>query len=284
MPYLRTSDGQLYYQVQGDGPPLLLLHGLSRSSRFWEGIDRTLSRHYRIITLDSRGLGRSCKKARWSDQTLDLAKDSLRILDRLKIRQAHVMGQSLGGMIALTLAAHAPGRVLSTTVVNSSSGGTRTIRVTPLALGAMAVGAIARPLLGPVMVHTCTGPESQAAQKKFFLEVYRNALEQEGLPVMTTAKQMITALRFRAAKEGVHQIRCPTLIIYGDRDRFVPAKNSLALFRMLPQAELVSVPGAGHELSMDQPEALCELLNTFISKNSPPGQAESSTTRQKCYG
>lgn len=284
MPYIRTSDGQIYFQVQGEGPPLLLLHGLSRSSRFWAGIDRTLSRSFRVITLDSRGLGRSCKKARWSDQTQDLAKDGIRVLDRLKIKQAHVLGQSLGGMIALTLAAHAPGRVLSTTVVNTSSGGLRTSRVTPLALGAMAIGTIARPLLGPVMVHTCTGPASLPNQKKFFLDVYRETLELEGLPIITTAKQMLTALRFKAAREGVQQIQCPTLVIYGEKDRFVPVKNSLALFRLLPQAELISIPGAGHELSMDQPDTLCKLLNEFIAKISPQNQAAMTTTRQKRYG
>lgn len=281
MSYLNSPEGNIFFDTIGCGPPVLLLHGLSRSSQFWGDFREQLAKSFQVITVDSRGLGQSDKKATWQDSSTDLAQDAILVLDQLGITRCHLIGQSLGGMVALSFAQLAPERILSVTVINASSSGTKTLRLRPMAAFAMLSGLIIRPLLCPLMVYICMGDGSSAKRKKRFASLYKRVLIKEGLPWITVMKQLLTAMRFRFS---VEKTLPPVLLLYSEKDRFVPPENSHALYKRIPGAKLQSVPGAGHELPSDNPEALLRAFISFsqeIKDQANPPQKPAKTTPLK---
>ena len=119
MATISFNDIDVYYEVSGQGQPLLLIHGLGSSSQIWEAQVRYFAERYRVITYDLRGHGRSSKPTdAYSVQ--QFAKDAARILRDLDVPAAHVVGISLGGMIAFEIAVHYPQLLKSLAVVNSA--------------------------------------------------------------------------------------------------------------------------------------------------------------------
>ena len=126
------SDGtRIAYQVEGEGEPVLLIHGFTASAVLnWgvPGIGKDLARTFQVISIDNRGHGKSDKPEVMEAYGLEMVKDSVRLLDRLGIDSAHVVGYSMGGMIALRMTADYPERVRS--VFLGGMGWTRTDEAT----------------------------------------------------------------------------------------------------------------------------------------------------------
>lgn len=114
------SDGvKIHYQVDGDGPPVVLVHGyLATGDLNWRtnGVVKMLSPKYKVITIDNRGHGKSDKPLESQDYGEKMVEDVVRLLDHLKIEKAHIVGYSMGGMIALKMSATHPDRMLSAVV------------------------------------------------------------------------------------------------------------------------------------------------------------------------
>lgn len=115
MPYAKNGDINIYYEVEGEGPPLVLGHGGSAEASFWRrfGYVDALKQDYQLILFDTRGHGKSDKPHEVSDYGLNCADDVIAILDTLGIQKAHYLGFSMGGWIAFRLAVHYPDRFLS---------------------------------------------------------------------------------------------------------------------------------------------------------------------------
>jgi pimeloyl-ACP methyl ester carboxylesterase len=111
------SDGvTIRYTDEGQGPPVVLIHGfMANGDMNWRvnGVAKELLKNFRVITLDNRGHGKSDKPTETADYGETMAQDVIRLLDHLKIKQAHLVGYSMGGMITLKVAAIAPDRMLS---------------------------------------------------------------------------------------------------------------------------------------------------------------------------
>jgi pimeloyl-ACP methyl ester carboxylesterase len=122
MPFICHEGVQIHYQVKGQGPPLVLLHGFTSNLQLWKllGYVDALSNHYRLILIDCRGHGQSSKPHTAAAYDLHLrVGDVLAVLDHLSIAQAHIYGYSMGGWIGFGLAAHAPQRVHSLVAVGA---------------------------------------------------------------------------------------------------------------------------------------------------------------------
>jgi pimeloyl-ACP methyl ester carboxylesterase len=106
----------LQYTVEGEGPPVVLIHGLYSSGQMnWRapGVTQELAKHFQVITLDVRGHGGSGKPTEESAYGLELVADVVRLMDHLKLQKAHIVGYSMGGMITMKLLTRHPERVLS---------------------------------------------------------------------------------------------------------------------------------------------------------------------------
>ncbi|MGI6790618.1 alpha/beta fold hydrolase [Aminivibrio sp.] len=107
---LMLNDIELYYEVHGDGPPLLLVAGLASDVSSWQTVLPALSEHFRVIIVDNRGIGRSIPED--APVSVDLmADDCAALIDHLGYGPVHILGHSMGGFTALSLAARYPGRV-----------------------------------------------------------------------------------------------------------------------------------------------------------------------------
>src|SRR6266567_1248417 len=103
MPYIKVSDIQMYYEIHGNGEPLVLIIGLGTDISEWEGIIHWLAQKYKVLAFDNRGTGRTDKPdTQYSIEMM--ADDTTELMQTLGIQQAHILGISMGGRIALALA------------------------------------------------------------------------------------------------------------------------------------------------------------------------------------
>lgn len=264
MPILKLHDGDIHYEVSGDGPTLVMLRGLARSMRHWLGYDADVARHFQVVTLDLRGIGQSTRPSRVTTTVYDMADDVIAVLDHLKVREAHIMGVSLGGMITLAAGLKHPERCASLIVVNTSIAGERTLRMTPGAIRGILRSAV-RPSEATqrVMVDNLMGPEANDTRRQDIVRRYREIDRREGIYSKTALKQLVAAARFQPQRQ-LKTMKVPTLIVYGTDDLFVSNANSLKLARHLPNAKLFPLAKAGHEASLDQGEALTAAIQSWV--------------------
>ncbi|CUS05350.2 Alpha/beta hydrolase family protein [Candidatus Promineifilum breve] len=254
----RVNGIALHYQEAGTGEPLLLLHGLGSRSDDWEMQLPAFAGRYRVIAPDLRGHGRSAKPPGPYSVPM-MAADVLGLLDHLNVTAAHVVGLSMGGMIAFQLAVDCPARVRSLTIVNSGP-----------ALVARTVGEWLRVqqrlLLARFSGPTRTGhflsrrlfpkPEQEALRAQFIERWSAND------PAAYLAS--LRALVGWSVLERVGEITCPVLVISGDRD-YTPVETKRAYTALIPRARLVIVEDSGHATPIDQAERFNASVLEFLS-------------------
>jgi 3-oxoadipate enol-lactonase len=262
MPLLKKDDGHIYYNVQGQGAPIVLLRGLGRSSRYWLGFDRTLAKHFTVITLDARGLGRTSIKASWLNAIKENADDVVSILDHLEIESAHIFGLSLGGMVAFHLCQHHRSRVESAIVANTSTADYMGLRINPLAIARL-ISPLSSETFQKRLVNVLVGKELSETKKIETSKRWQKIIEKEGFPLTTIGKQLLSASRFKIGKSGTLPF-IPVAILYGEDDLFVPKHNSLKLDKVISQARAYRIEKAGHEITVGNQKVLIETIVSFV--------------------
>lgn len=259
----RKAKSGIHYEVRGDGPPLVMLRGLGRNMKHWLGFDRVAAERFQVITIDARGLGGSSLDMTLTDTIEDLADDVISVLDQVGCEKAHVMGVSLGGMVTLATGLRHPHRTSSLTVVNSSIAGSGVRRLSNPAIKSLLQAAtlgprgyvdLARALLAP-------GADAGLCQKvaREWWKIDQKRQASAGIVL----KQLFAAARFRV-REDLQGLSVPALVLYGEGDQFVPVENSRIIAGLIPGAKLVGVPGGGHEITLDCPDAVLDAVTEFI--------------------
>ena len=271
----RVGSLDLYYEEHGSGPPLLLLMGLAADSTAWMFQLPAFERQYRTIVMDNRGVGRSAKPP--GPYTIhEMADDSAGLLDVLDIRRAHVVGVSMGGMIAQELALRHPERVrslvLACTFPEPDADVERQRRFSLQQFGGSVTSngemrvdlkAVDPMQFVQVMLPTVFNPEFIAAELPKLIQVFSGAL-QYGFSLEAILGQIQAVMTHRAT-DRLHQITAPTLVITGDADRLVPPANSDVLAKLVPGARLVKVPGGSHGFNFETPEVFNRAVLDFLA-------------------
>ncbi|MCJ7509284.1 MAG: alpha/beta hydrolase [Dehalococcoidia bacterium] len=265
MPEVRVNDIQLYYEVHGQGEPLVLIMGLGTNAHGWDLQIPTFSREFRVVAFDNRGCGRSDKPA--SSYSIRMfADDTVGLMDALGIASAHVYGVSMGGMIAQELALSYPQRVWTLVLGATSCGGPQAIDGPPENLALMV--SISR--LGPEEAAEKTLPLLYSGE---FIDQKRQKLIARALaqaelrsPPEAFARQLQAIMR-HDAYDRLPQLRCPTLIILGSEDKIIPAENSSILAGRIPGAELVVLPKAGHGYVVERAEESNAIVLDFLRRH-----------------
>ena len=225
------------YQVAGDGPPLVLVHGLSGSSRWWRRNIGALTPHWRVYVVDLIGFGAS--RTRHPFVLAEAAGYLAQWLDQLELPRASLVGHSMGGLIAAELAADAPARV------------DRLVLVDPAAL----------PLSPRLMIHALSLLRELRTLSPSFLPVLLADTLRAGPFTMWRA---ITALMLADLRPKLAQICAPTLVIWGERDALVPLAFAQQLAEHLRYEQLVVIKGAGHVPMWDRPQEFNRVLIEFL--------------------
>ena len=255
-----TETGDLYVEEHGDGDPLLLIQGLGQGLWAWREQVPAFARSYMTIAFDLRGTGRSSRPP-GPYRIADLAGDAADVLDG---RAARVVGLSMGGYIALTLALERPELVRSLVLVSTGAGGSdRTRR--PLEVRDAFLDALARPYeeyARATMPYTFA-PGWAEANRERYDEILAVRLEN---PATHETVDAHGAACQRFYDEGceVESMQAPALVVHGDTDRILPVENGRTLAARLPNARYVELPGAGHNLPLEDPETFNQIVLDFL--------------------
>ncbi|MBI3206078.1 MAG: alpha/beta fold hydrolase [Myxococcales bacterium] len=261
--YARRGRHRIAYSLRGStaSPPLLMLRGLGRTSRHWGRIVHELEKGFRLILIDNRGVGRSGVPL-VPFTTRDMADDAAWVLRTLGVERAHVLGISLGGMIAQELALGHAERLRSLILGCTTPGrrlgkGLRPGRVLELVAPRRlpperAIRETARLILS----------DDFLAREPEVIDEWVEIARQVPPSRRGVVYQLIAAARHEAGAR-LAGIRAPTLVVTGDADKLIDAENSARLAAAIPGARLAILPGAGHDFPTEEPEATAKLINEF---------------------
>lgn len=249
----------LYYKISGDGQPLLFIHGLGSSSRDWEYQLPFFALRYQTIAFDLRGHGRSQKPPGPYSMSL-FAKDTAELIKSLGIAPVHVVGISLGGMIAFQLAVDHPELIRSLVIVNS--GPEVVVRTMRDRWNVFLRFAIVRLLgmrkMGEVLSKKLFPKEAQADIQKLFVERWA---ENDTRAYLDT----LSAIVGWSVTDQIHKINVPTLVIAADGD-YTPVSVKEAFVARMPNAKLTVVPNSRHATPVDSPVMFNETVMSFLMK------------------
>lgn len=259
MPILPLDDVDLYYEVIGEGQPLLLIHGLGSSSRDWQEQVGTFASRYQIILFDVRGHGKSSKPPGPYSVPL-FAADTAKLLKSLGIGPVHVVGISMGGMIAFQLAVSEPEMVRSLTIVNSSPE--LVVRTLKERMQVWQRFLIVRLLgmrkMGQVLSKRLFPKPEQEEMRAIFVERWAENDVRAYLEAMR-------ALVGWSVADRIKDIDCPTLVIASDED-YTPVAEKEAYVEQIKGAELVVIEDARHAVTVEQVEQFNAAVEAFLSR------------------
>ncbi|MGA5817562.1 alpha/beta fold hydrolase [Kitasatospora sp. NPDC094028] len=250
----------------GSGPPVVLLHGLAGHAGEWDALARGLSRRHRVVAVDQRGHGASERRPADLSRAAYVA-DVVSVVERLGLHRPVLVGQSLGGHTAMLTAAAHPGLARGLVLVEAGPGGPQP--GLPAEIGA-ALDAWPTPF------------PSRPAAVEFFGggavgEAWAAGLEERdgGWWPRFDRGAMVEALAELARRSFWDEwtgIDCPTLLVLG-RSGIIPAPEAAAMLERRPRTVAASVPAAGHDVHLEQPEALRQLVEEFLDGLAAPGGA-----------
>jgi pimeloyl-ACP methyl ester carboxylesterase len=261
---LQVEGAQIAYRRIGNGQPLMVLNGFAATAADWDPsfINRLASSH-EIILIDSRGIGRSTDDGRRFD-IAQLADDVTRVIEVLSIERANVLGWSMGGFIAQTLALHHPGRVNKLILLSTDSGGPD--------------ADLASADVWSQLIDMSGTPHEQARRLLSLLfpsDVAESIYREFGDIVAAARAQLSPDLvnRQASAMDAWHRtgignrlpgINVPVLIATGTADIVIPPSNALKLVNAISGAWLAQFKGGGHAFMAQYPRPLAELINNFL--------------------
>jgi pimeloyl-ACP methyl ester carboxylesterase len=258
MPYAQSQDAELYYEVQGSGDPLLLIMGLGGAHAAWMLQVRSFRKHFQVITYDPRGLGLSRDSGEpYTMRTL--ADDAVAILDHLQIERSHILGMSLGGMVAQEVAIAYPDRVRKLVLAATSPGGPR--QISPAMREALRIPEDIG--LSQILSAGDAGPTVNMKQAGAIVTrlsfncsllpwaMMRLARRQGSRALPDGAQRQTQASGTHDTRDRLHLIQAPTLVIVGSRDRIIPPHASEVLAEGIPNATLEVLRGAPHALNFE---------------------------------
>jgi 3-oxoadipate enol-lactonase len=269
VPHASSAGCRIWYDLQDDRderdvarPPLVMIRGLSRSSRYWGPLIGELAPHFRLLLVDNRGVGRS-DATRPPYTTRQLADDVAAVMDAAGLPRAHVFGMSLGGMIAQHLAHAHPQRVDRLVLGCTTPGGSRA-RVTPLSARLALLGTSFGPRARRAerLLRVLVSEASLRAQPELLAQ-WAELLATEPAPLAGLLGQVAAALRHDATAQ-LAGIAAPTLVITGDDDVVIPPWNSRLLAESLPRATLTVLPGARHDFTTDRPAEAAQAIRSHL--------------------
>ena len=263
MPYVERDGYRLFYQVHGQGHPLLLIRGIGSNLEHWYEQLPAFSEQYRVIVFDNQGIGRSSDSGQ-PCSIADMASDAAKVLKAAGAAQAHVLGLSMGGMIAQELALARPERVSGLVLVATHCGGKHKINPTHETMA-----LFEKLVSGKSLEEQMEGRKALFAPQTLegrpqVLARYAQACAAYEAPPQVMARQW-EAIQAFDSYDRLPDIASQTLSLGGAEDRLIPPANAELLAARIPGAELVLIPEAGHQLLIEQPALANAAVLEFLA-------------------
>jgi pimeloyl-ACP methyl ester carboxylesterase len=252
----------LAYREIGSGFPLLMINGFASTMDTWNPpVLAMLAAHFRVIIFDNRGTGYSSLSEQPFSMAL-FADDTLALMEALRISRAHVLGLSMGASVAQELVLAKPELVDRLILIAGTFGGDRAERMQQETWEKLADKS-GSPLDLANRMFSLLFPEDWLAThdpSQYCPEVH------ETTSIECAARQAEAFTGWPGSYERLPGIRCPVLVITGTEDVIIPAKNAGLIAGRIPGARCVRIPGAGHGLQYQFPDALAREIISFLKR------------------
>ncbi|HEY8327641.1 MAG TPA: alpha/beta fold hydrolase [Rhodanobacter sp.] len=255
---VRVGDAQIATRQWGEGPPLLMLHGLGGDGRLWREQVAPLGEHYRMVAVDLRGFGGSDKPHDPAAYRIPaLTRDCAGLADALGLGPLHVLGTSMGGFIAQALALSRP--ELCRSLVLCHTAARMSIPADILEARVETLGRLSMREYAQMLAAQALAPGSVERLEGEIVEVIAGNDQWVYTQVLTEA---LTAFDLG---ERVADIAAPTLVLVGESDRVIPPQHGRELAARIPGARLVTIRDAGHLSYLEQPAAFNQAVLDFLA-------------------
>ena len=262
MPVAKVNGIDINYKITGHGDPLVMIAGFSSNQGTWMAQVPFFKKHFQVVTFDNRGVGKSSKPAA-PYTTRMMADDAVALMDHLNIKKAHILGVSMGGMIAQELAINYPERVSRLVLActycckTGDSGDTseqaKSLKLSPRKMAAAMINlAVNKPFYRLVF----------GFMAKMQLP-FMNAADRIGLEGQTAACLVHNTL------DRLPSIQAPVLVIVGTDDRLIKSTSSDVIAGKIPHARLVKVEGGSHMFFVESRKEFNTQVLNFLQ--SPSG-------------
>lgn len=260
MAYVEHAGARIHWSSLGKGEPLVLVMGLGCTSAMWFRLAPKLARRHRVILLDNRGVGLTEARHFVVHRVSTMAADVAAVLDAAGEASAHVLGLSMGGMIAQQFAIDFPERVRSLVLMATNCGGAHAV------LAERSVWQL-------LFTKDDLSPEDSLAAMRPFTYAHATpdeVIEEDNLvrladhPTRRGYQAQLYGLMGWSSYHRLPGLRCPTLVIHGVEDRLIPLANAHVLAARIPGATLVEIEGASHWVHSDQTARTVEVVQAFL--------------------
>jgi len=263
MPIAQANGINLYYEIHGEGEPLLLINGVGQWREAWWRNIGPLSAHFRVIIFDNRGVGDSDKPD--IPYSLDMmADDALGLLDALQIERTHVLGHSLGGGIALFMARHQPARIHKMILASTLYWGPKVTMPSPRAMQVLQDRSGDPVELGKRGIRIACADGFEQRDPEGFQKLIDLRFKSQQTPSLYL-RHSGAGLAYFAQDHITDFIPAsPVLLLVGEYDEVAPAANSQAIAAAWPNARLEEIKGAGHLFNIEQPDESFHAIVNFL--------------------
>jgi pimeloyl-ACP methyl ester carboxylesterase len=266
MPKVKVNDIRVYYEVHGEGFPLVMIMGLGANIDWWDPrLTQELSKKFKLVIFDNRGAGRTDISDRQYSIKL-FADDTAGLMDALGIPKAHVLGLSMGGMIAQELALNYPEKVEKLVLCSTYCGGTKSVQPAPEVLEMLTAD---RSVLSPEEIVRMTIPllftEDFIKENPDFVELSIQQMLRAPISNEAFTRQLNAIMEFDTY-ERLPQVKVPTLVLHGKRDILVPPENGRILAKAIPNAKLVYLENSAHGL-IEEMEKMISVVLDFLTES-----------------
>jgi len=255
----------MYYDIQGSGEPLILIPGFASGAWSWSWQIESLAKDFKVITFDPRGISRSPITEGETVSISMIADDVVALLDKLSLPNAHILGISFGGFVALDFVLRFPKRVNRLVLASTSFGGPNHVAPSMQVLAAFAstdgLNTAERIRKYLTVAFSPEFVESNAEDVDRFCEMR----EQHFVPRDVYMQQLQSALSFDV-EDQVPAIRAETLVVTGDKDVVVPTQNSRNLAAAIPSSQLEIIEGTGHMAFVEKAPEFNRIVATFLKE------------------
>jgi 3-oxoadipate enol-lactonase len=264
--FASNGSSQIAYELSGHigrrAPWLVLVQGLGFDRAGWAPVIPALRRRCRLVLIDNRGSGRSTTPDR-KFTVADMAADVVAVLDKSRIAHAHVLGASLGGMVAQELAIRHPQRLDRLVLACTTPGWPYGYPMPRTSVQRMTEAAsLPVEVAQRALVENALAPATLKTRPELVERIVRNSKANSGDPAAWRALANAGATYSGGTRQSL--IRAPTLVMYGDADAVVDPRNSKLLSGRIPSSQEAVFPGLGHLFFWEEPAEFARTVISFL--------------------
>jgi 3-oxoadipate enol-lactonase len=260
LPYEEIGDAKLYYEVDGTGEPLLLIHGVRGSIRNWQYVRPLIRQHFQTILPELRGHGRSSELTEVT-KVDRFAKDFLHLLKSLKIKKCYIAGHSLGGFIAQQMALDAPECVKKLILIDAAPVVDVEAAQVQIQIGQLVYGLSPEEAIEKLLEFAFYDPE-KVKETPGMMDLLLFD-QHEGQRLANSHGYAQGAAASFNIQDRVSEIKVPTLVIIGAQDETFPIKWGDYYKEKLSNVKVQIIDKTDHSIQLEQPEALVQAIVDF---------------------